>query len=114
MADRSTAFFMIHQNRSAEAFEELTGAWNGILVSDGCSAYKKWVGKRQTCLARLIRWADGLANRADPELAACGKWAAAELRRLCRMAKAPPTKGEWSAFHARLCRLHPALARLRQ
>jgi hypothetical protein len=28
---------------------------------------------------------DGLAERADPELAACGKWAAAELRRLCRL-----------------------------
>ena len=105
MANRNAAFFMIHPNRSAEAFEELIGAWNGILVSDGYSVYQKWVGKRQSCLAHLIRRADGLAERADPELAACGKWAAAELRRLCRMAKDSPTKGEWSAFHARLCRL---------
>ena len=105
MANRQAAFFMIHPKRSAEAFEELTGTWNGILVSDGYNVYQKWVGKRQTCLAHLIRRADGLAERADPELAACGKWAAAELRRLCRMAKDPPTKGEWSAFYARLCRL---------
>lgn len=105
MANRNAAFFMIHPQRSAEAFVELTGAWDGILVSDGYNVYQKWVGKRQTCLAHLIRRADGLSNRADPELAACGKWAAAELRRLCRMAKAPPTKGEWSAFHARLRRL---------
>ncbi|CAK8722816.1 Transposase [Candidatus Electronema halotolerans] len=105
MANRQAAFFMIHPKRSKEAFEELIGAWNGILISDGYNVYQKWVGKRQTCLAHLIRRADGLAERADPELAACGKWAAAELRRLCRMAKDPPTKGEWSAFYARLCRL---------
>jgi transposase len=105
MANRQAAFFMIHPNRSKEAFEELIGTWNGILISDGYNVYQKWVGKRQTCLAHLIRRADGLAERADPELAACGKWAAAELRRLCQMAKAPPTKGEWSAFYARLCRL---------
>lgn len=105
IASRSTAFFMIHPRRSKEAFEELTSTWNGILVSDGYKVYQKWIGKRQTCLAHLIRRADGLAQRPVPELAACGKWAAAELRRLCRMAKAPPTKGEWSAFYARFYRL---------
>jgi transposase len=87
MANRQAAFFMVHLNRSAETFEELTGAWNGIPVSDGYKIYQKWAGKRQTCLARLIRRADGLAERAVPELAACGK--GAELRRLCRMAKDP-------------------------
>ena len=79
MANRQAAFFMIHPKRSKEAFEELIGTWNGILISDGYNVYQKWVGKRQTCLAHLIRRADGLAERADPELAACGKWAAAEL-----------------------------------
>ena len=29
----------------------------------------------------------------------------AELQRLCHMAKAPPTGGEWRAWYARLCRL---------
>lgn len=105
MANRIAAFFIVHPKRSKEAFEQLTGTWNGILISDGYGVYQKWIGQRQTCLAHLIRRADGLSERRDPELAACGKWAAAELRRLCRMAKAPPTKGEWSAFYARLCRL---------
>jgi len=105
MANRKAAFFMIHPKRSKEAFEELTSTWNGSLVSDGYKVYQKCVGKRQTCLAYLIRRADGLAQRPVPELAACGKWADAELRRLCRMAKAPPTKGEWSAFYARFYRL---------
>ena len=105
MANRGSAFFMVHPKRSAEAFQELVGSWNGTLVSDGYRVYQNWVGKRQTCLAHLIRRADGLSERNAPELAACGKWAAAELRRLCRMAKDPPTKGEWSSFYARLCRL---------
>lgn len=105
MANRSAAFFMIHRKRSAEASEELTGIWNGILISDGYGMYRNRVGQRQTCPAHLIRRADGLSERRCPELAACGRWAATELRRLCGMAKAPPTKGEWSAFYARLRRL---------
>src|SRR5262249_45631366 len=40
-----------------------------------------------------------------PALAACGAWALAELQRLCQMAKAPPTGGEWRAWYARLCKL---------
>ena len=32
-------------------------------------------------------------------------WAIAELQRLCHMATAPPTGGEWRAWYARLCRL---------
>ena len=32
-----------------------------------------------------------------------GPWALAELQRLCHMATAPPTGGEWRAWYARLC-----------
>jgi transposase len=46
-----------------------------------------------------------LAARQPPDLAACGAWALAELQRLCHMATAPPTGGEWRAWYARLCRL---------
>jgi transposase len=46
-----------------------------------------------------------LAERQNAELAACGAWALAELRRLCHMATAPPTGGEWRAWYARLCKL---------
>lgn len=104
MANRTIAFFMIHANRSQAAFEELIGAWQGILVSDGYRIYQKWVNHRQSCLAHLIRRAKGLSERSDPELARCGKWGRAELQRLCKMAKAPPTEAEWRAFYARLCR----------
>jgi transposase len=56
-------------------------------------------------LAHLIRTARSLAERQQAELAACGTWALAELQRLCHMATAPPTGGEWRAWYARLCRL---------
>jgi transposase len=56
-------------------------------------------------LAHLIRTARGLAERQQADLAACGEWALAELQRLCHMAKAPPTGGEWRAWYARLCKL---------
>ena len=99
------AFFMIHKHRSKEAFEALVKGWQGILVSDGYALYQKWVNLRQTCLAHLIRKARALSMRADPELAKCGAWTMRELQRLCQMANAPPTRGEWLAFNARLFRL---------
>jgi transposase len=105
MANPVVAFFMIHTNRSREAFEKLIGAWSGILVSDNYIVYQKWVNKRQSCLAHLIRKALGLAQRSNPELSSCGKWAAKELERLVKMAKGPPTIGEWRAFFARFCHL---------
>jgi len=46
-----------------------------------------------------------LAERPHPDMAACGAWALAELQRLCPMATAPPTGGEWRAWYARLCTL---------
>ena len=105
MASTTVAFFMVHTNRSQAAFDELIGAWDGILISDGYRIYQKWVRQRQTCLAHLIRRAKGLAQRQNPELAKCGKWGRAELQRLCKMAKAPPSESEWRTFYARLCRL---------
>jgi len=105
MANSVVAFFMVHPNRSQAAFEELIGAWEGILVSDGYRLYQSWVNLRQSCLAHLIRRAKGLSERSDPELAKCGVWARNELRKLCKMAKDPPTKAEWRAFYARFCRL---------
>lgn len=105
MANRAVAFFMIHTNRSKDAFESLIGTWAGILVSDNYAVYRKWVNRRQTCLSHLIRKAKALAERQNPELSAFGNWTQKELQRLVKMAKAPPTIGEWRAFYARLCRL---------
>lgn len=105
MANSTVAFFMIHNHRSKAAFEDLIGTWDGILVSDNYVVYQKWVNKRQTCLTHLIRKAAALAERPDSELATFGNWTRKELQRLVKMAKAPPTIGEWRAFYARLCRL---------
>jgi transposase len=105
MASDTVAFYMIHPHRSKEAFAALIDDWAGILVSDGYGVYQHWVQTRQTCLAHLIRTARSLAERQHAELAACGVWALAELQRLCHMATAPPTGGEWRAWYARLCRL---------
>ena len=74
-------------------------------MSDGYGVYQNWVQARQTCLAHLIRTARSLAERQQADLAACGAWALVELQRLCHMATAPPTGGEWRAWYARLCRL---------
>jgi transposase len=104
MVSDTAALYMIHPHRSKEAFAALIDDWAGILVSDGYGVYRHWVQARQTCLAHLIRTARGLAARDNPEVAACGTWALAELQRLCHMATAPPTGGEWRAWYARLCK----------
>jgi transposase len=105
MVSSMVALFMIHSKRSKAAFESLIRDWQGILVSDGYGLYRKWVGLRQSCLAHLIRNAKALGERSDPEIAAFGRWAMAELQRLCHMAHAPPTVGQWRAFYARLIHL---------
>jgi transposase len=104
MASERVAFYMVHPRRSKEAFAALIDDWAGLLVSDGYGVYRNWVARRQTCLAHLIRAARSLAERPQAELAACGTWALAELQRLCHMATAPPTGGEWRAWYARLCK----------
>ncbi|NEX15892.1 MAG: hypothetical protein C1943_04435 [Halochromatium sp.] len=63
------------------------------------------MGLRQSCLAHLIREAKTHSERRAKEIARCGTWAREELQRLCRMAKTPPTVGEWSMFYARFIRL---------
>jgi transposase len=105
MVSDTAALYMIHPRRSKEAFAALIDDWAGILVSDGYGVYQNWVARRQTCLAHLIRTARSLAERQNAELATCGAWALAELQRLCHMATAPPTGGEWRAWYARLCKL---------
>lgn len=101
----TVSLYLIHPNRSKDAFLALIEDWQGLLVSDGYGVYQGWVHHRQTCLAHLIRTARGLSEKRDPQLAACGEWALKELQTLCHMAKAPPTGGEWRAWYARFCHL---------
>ena len=105
MATDTVTLYLIHPNRSKEAWFDLIKDWQGLLVSDGYGVYQDWVNRRQTCLAHLIRTARGLSEKRDPALTACGAWALTELQRLCHMAKAPPSGGEWKAWYARFCGL---------
>jgi transposase len=105
MVNTMVAFFMVHPRRSREALASLIEDWVGILVSDGFSVYQQWVTLRQSCLAHLQRKAKALAASNNPEIAGFGRKALAELQRLCRMAHAPPTLGQWRAFYARFSHL---------
>jgi transposase len=102
MTSALVSFFMIHRHRSRAAFEELVGAWQGILISDGYGLYRKWVHGRQTCLAHLIRRATEVSEHRDADIAAVGANIKKELQLLCHMAKAPPDVKEWNAFYDRL------------
>jgi len=105
MVNGTVAFFSVKASRSKAAFEELIGHWAGILVSDGYGVYRNWVEMRQTCLAHLIRRAEGLAERKDPAVARFGERVCSELRRLVHWANAPPTQGEVATWYARICHL---------
>ena len=105
MATDKVAYYRIDPHRSKDAFVALIEEWQGILVSDGYGVYQDWVHQRQTCLAHLIRSARGLAQRRDPDIAACGHTALKELQRLSHMAHEPPSGGQWQAWYARFCRL---------
>jgi transposase len=105
MASDTVACYRMPPHRSQEAFTALRDDWEGRLVSEGYGVYQSWVPARQTCLAPLLRTARGLAARPPPARAHGGTWALAELQRLCPMATAPPTGGEWRAGSARLGRV---------
>jgi transposase len=72
MATDTVTLYLIHPNRSKETYFDLIEDWEDLLVSDGYGVYQKWVNRRQTCLAYLIRTARGLSQKQEPELAACG------------------------------------------
>jgi len=101
MVNSTVAYFMIHKNRSKEAFLELIQDWRGILVSDNYGTYKKWVHLRQTCLAHLIRKAKALSEAKDTVSQHFGKKILKELQLLCHWAKAPPDEDQWYEFYQR-------------
>ncbi len=105
MVNTVVAFFMIHPHRSKEALLELIDDWKGILVSDNYGVYRKWVNRRQSCLAHYIRQAKGLSERKDESIQQFGKSVLSELRLLCHWAKAPPGDKQWTDFYSRLIML---------
>lgn len=101
MATTSEVLFRLLPKRSKKAFEELIGDWQGLLTADAYGVYRKWAHGRQSCNAHPLRRAKALAESTDPQIAAFGRRLRAELRRLIRMNRAPPTVGHWYAWHAR-------------
>ena len=101
MVNSTVAYFMIHKNRSKEAFLESIQDWRGILVSDNYGTYKKWVHLRQTCLAHLIRKATALLEAKDKVSQRFGTKILKELQLLCHWAKAPPDHNQWNEFYQR-------------
>jgi len=101
MVNSTVAYFMIHKNRSKQAFLELIQDWEGILVSDNYGVYTKWVNLRQTCLAHLIRKAKALAERKDPTTSRFGELITKDLQLLCHWAKVFPEDQEWRDFYQR-------------
>ena len=83
------------------AFAELIGDWTGILVSDGYRVYQYWEGLRQSCLAHLIRAAQGLAESVEAGMARFGRRMHAELQRLCHRGTERPSVGQWRVWYAR-------------
>jgi transposase len=102
LVNHTVAFFMIHANRSTEAFNQLIEDWKGILISDNYGVYVNWINRRQTCLAHLIRKAKGLAERNDESIKKFGKSILKELQLLCYWAKKPPDEKQWRDFYSRL------------
>jgi transposase len=105
MVNTTVALFTVQASRSQSAFEALVERWAGILVSDGYAVYQRWTHGRQACLAHLIRRAQGLGERKEPELAWFGGRTMAELQRLVHWAHAPPTAGEVQTWYARMMHL---------
>lgn len=101
LVNANLSYFMVHASRSKAAFAELIQDWTGILISDDYGVYRKWFQKRQTCLAHLIRRAEGLSEKKDESLRAFGIKFLAELRLLCHWTKAPPELDEELAFYNR-------------
>ncbi|WP_300465591.1 IS66 family transposase [Desulfobacula sp.] len=99
MVNSTVAYFMIHKNRSKQAFLDLVQDWDGILVSDNYGVYQKWINLRQTCLAHLIRKAKALAERKDPITRQFGQQITKDLQLLCHWAKVIPEDIEWRAFY---------------
>jgi len=99
------AFFMIHPNRSKEAFNQLVQDWQGILISDNYGVYVNWINQRQTCLAHYIRKAKALAERKDQSIKRFGESILKQLQLLCHWAKKPPDEKQWTDFYSQLLML---------
>lgn len=102
MTSTLTTVYMIHRQRSAEAFQNFIGDWSGYLISDDYGVYTSWPqAYRQTCLAHLIRRARRLAEDARPGIAGCGRRLLSALCRLTKWQNTEPSKAELKRWQGR-------------
>ena len=99
MANREVAYFMVHKNRSKQAFLALVQDWRGILVSDNYGTYQKWINLRQTCLAHLIRKGKAISEFKNSAHRNFGRKIVKELQLLCHWANDPPDEAQWDQFY---------------
>ena len=103
MTSELVTTYMIHGERSGNAFQELRGAWFGSLISDEYNVYVSWPqAYRQTCLAHLIRAAKRLAEDANPDRAKCGRNVRSALCRLTKWQDTAPSEAERKCLQGRL------------
>lgn len=105
MATSGAALYLVHPNRSREAFNELVCHWQGILVSDNYRVYQNWVNQRQSCLSHYIRKARGLSESPNEETAHFGQEMLCLLQQLCHFANAPPGPRKWKNFYSQFVML---------
>jgi hypothetical protein len=101
MANPAVAYFQVHTHRSKTTFAQPIGDWTGLLGSDGSRGSQAWEGLRQSCLAPLIRVAQGLAESIEAGMARFGRRGHAEFQRLCPMGTEHPTVEQGRGWYAR-------------
>ena len=103
MTSELVTTYMIHEERSGDAFQELRGTWFGYLISDDYNVYVSWPqAYRQTCLSHLIRAAKRLAEDARPDIAKCGRSLLSALCRLTKWQDTAPSEAERKRVQGRL------------
>jgi hypothetical protein len=104
----TTAVYHIGSRRHEEIRDLLGDAILGWLVTDGYHAYRDY-GRRQRCLAHLIRKGLGLAGGLSPDGVRFGEWLVRELRNLIKAVAEDQSHTILNPIQARLkraCLLH--------
>jgi hypothetical protein len=98
---RPVASLQRHPQCSQAAFAQRIGAWRGSRVREGAGGYQAWQGLRQSCVAPLLRPAQGLAERVEAGLARLGQRVHPALQGRSPMGTARPPVGQGRAWSAR-------------
>ena len=104
MVSDTAALYMMHPHRSKEACAALIDDWEGAwsVTATGCTT--------TGCRRDKPAWHTSSAVHGEWRPVTIPTWrpvgpGPAEVQRLCHMATAPPTGGEWRAWYARLCKV---------